>query len=206
MASITTEPNTRLRLTVRPGAANLFNVLFQSGFKVRAGLGTSIETFLSERLGLDKEYVQNRIQTVFMNNKAVDDPATATITEGAGLALSAALPGLVGATLRKGGYYAAMREGISHGAETTKASGGDAWVRVKLFNLVAKDLGAALLERGIYVESGSLEDFFKNQSPEFWAGCRQIELDGQPLDVEDLQRIAWKEIDDPVFLEVHQAG
>ncbi|MBI4776293.1 MAG: hypothetical protein HY788_19280 [Deltaproteobacteria bacterium] len=206
MASIPAESTVTLSVTVRPGSSGLFNPLLQSGFKVRAALGSTIETFLRERLGLDKEYVQNRIQTVFMNNKAVDDPAKATITEGAVLALSAALPGLVGATLRKGGYYAAMREGISYGAATTQASGGDTWVRVKLFNLVAKDLGAAFLERGMYVEGASLDDFFERQSPDFWSGCRRIELDGRALSAEELRRIIWKDRKAPVLLKVLQEG
>jgi len=206
MASIPSESGASLTLTVEPGLAGHFHSLFQSGFKVRAVVGMTIETFMCERLGLDKEYVQNRVQTVFMNNKTVDDFAAATITEGAGLALSAALPGLVGATLRKGGYYAAMRQGISYGVETEKPSGRETWVRVKLFNLVAKDLGAALLERGIYVETESLDEFLGHQSPEFWSGCRRIELDGRPSSAEDLRRIPWKDRKGLVLLKVLQAG
>ena len=65
-------------------------------------------------LGLSPEYVDKRIQTLFLNGKAIDNPDTALLKEDSTLALSAAMPGLLGATLRKGSYYARMRNEISY--------------------------------------------------------------------------------------------
>lgn len=54
-------------------------------------------------LGLPHFYVEERIQTLLLNGLAVDDPDTAVLESGARLALSAAMPGVLGATLRRGG-------------------------------------------------------------------------------------------------------
>jgi hypothetical protein len=60
------------------------------------------------------------------------------------------MPGLVGATLRRGGYYAAMRAAITQGAERASEIGpGGILVRVKLFNLLVPELGPVLLARGV---------------------------------------------------------
>ena len=64
------------------------------------------------------------------------------------LALSAAMPGLVGATLRRGGTYAAMRAAITRAAERGAAAAREEpLVRVKLFNLLIDELGPLLLAR-----------------------------------------------------------
>lgn len=124
--------------------------LFQQGIRVRVAAGTSVRDFLVDGLGVDPEYVRSRITTVFLNGSVVDDMDTARLHEGSRLALSAAMPGLVGATLRKGGYYAAMRAAITLTAERGPATGDGTVVQVsvKLFNLLIGELGPALLAHG----------------------------------------------------------
>ena len=43
------------------------------------------------------------------------------------LALSAAMPGLVGATMRRGGYFAGLRANISHRDQDRRFKGESAW-------------------------------------------------------------------------------
>ncbi|HXE98541.1 MAG TPA: hypothetical protein VN642_19215, partial [Dongiaceae bacterium] len=76
--------------------------------------------------------------------------------------LSAAMPGLVGATMRRGGFYAALRRGISHAAESKTAAGECGTVRLKLFNLLLTELGPLVLARGIILEQGELKDLLQS--------------------------------------------
>ena len=81
---------------------------------VKVRVGESIRSLLSEQFGLTQEYVKNRIQTAFLNGKPVDDFDTAVVGEGSVLTLSGALPGLAGATLRKGGFFSSLRASLSY--------------------------------------------------------------------------------------------
>ena len=106
----------RLALTLVPGGpeqAGRFFPLLQQGFTVRARTGCSIRELLCGQFGIDPDYLKQRITTIFLNGKAIDDPESSRVADGATLALSAAMPGLVGATMRRGGYYAAMRGAIA---------------------------------------------------------------------------------------------
>ena len=125
--------------------------LFQQGVRLRVAAGASVSDFLVDELGVDPEYVRSRITTVFLDGSVVDDMETAWLHQGSRLALSAAMPGLVGATLRKGGYYAAMRGAITltEEQEVTPAAGQRVEVTVKLFNLLIEELGPQLLAHGI---------------------------------------------------------
>jgi len=71
-------------------------------------VGCSIRDLLCGQLALQDEYLDNRIHTFFLNGKAVDDVDSTLVTGGAVLALSSAMPGIMGDCLRKGGLYALM--------------------------------------------------------------------------------------------------
>lgn len=117
----------------------------------------SLMTVMEEDLHLDRDYIRRRIQTITLNHQPVDDPATALVPDGAFISISGAMPGLVGAILRKGGYYAAMRDSISCAScEGAKRNTHMGHVTVKLFNLVLKDQAAAFLCRGIGVSGSAL--------------------------------------------------
>ena len=118
------------------------------------GLPRSVLEFLVEDLGLTPEYVRQRITTVFLDGQVVDVLEDAALREGSRLALSAAMPGLVGATLRRSGPYAAMRAEITRPAEheVHVCSAATTVVEVKLFNLLIDEIGPVLLERGVLLE------------------------------------------------------
>jgi hypothetical protein len=130
-----------------PAAVTAF---LQEGVRVRAGSGESVHAFLTARLGVPAEYVAGRISTVFLDGQVVDDLHAAMLSDGSLLALSAAMPGLVGATLRRGGHYSAMRAEITRPARppTLAHAGETALVRVRLFNLLIEEIGPLLLEHG----------------------------------------------------------
>jgi hypothetical protein len=72
------------------------------------------------------------------------------------------MPGLVGATMRRGGFYAALRQGISHLENNVTTVGECGTVRLKLFNLLLAELGPLVLARGLILEPVELADLLKN--------------------------------------------
>lgn len=140
---------------------------------VPAGAPRTLRHFLLEVLGLTPAYAEERVQTILLDGLVVDGLDT-PLYPGARLALSAAMPGVVGATLRKGGHYAPMRAGITLGqgdprpdvlapdmlapdmlASDTLAPDTPApdaqgfWVELRCFNDIAREVGPALLRRGV---------------------------------------------------------
>jgi len=137
---------------------HVFKALLQRGVGIPDGTGVRVREFLQETLGIDAAYVEERLQTVFLDGQPVDDFDRAVVRPGAVLALSGAMPGLVGATMRRGGYYARMREGITH-AETDTADGGGhkSFVVVKLFNRPLADLAETLAARPLLVPADAID-------------------------------------------------
>jgi hypothetical protein len=192
----------RLSLVVESRWLPKFYYLLQLGFGLHVQLGGSVQELLNQQLGLDSEYVAGRISTVFLDGRPVDNLEAALIREGATLALSAAMPGLVGATLRRGGYYAVLRSSITHVADTGSASQQLGTITVKLFNLLQNDLGPLFLERGILVQSAALLDFFARQNADFWHACLRLNLDGSPIAASVLMSGAWPAPGQVVVLSV----
>jgi hypothetical protein len=146
-------------LVLPPSAVGELSALLQRGVAIPARTECSVQSFLVEQLGIDPGYVKARITTVFLDGKVVDALDAVNVHDGSLLALSAALPGLVGATLRMGGAYSAMRSAISRAADAPGASpatGARGLVRVKLFNLLIGELGPVLLRHGILLEPSEL--------------------------------------------------
>jgi hypothetical protein len=146
-----------------------------------ARVGCSVETFLMEELGARPDTIE-KIQSIFLDGNPVDDLAAAVIKDGSVLALSAAMPGLVGATLRRGGTYSSFRNTITYHETTAQCVSGEGLVQIKLFNLLMDELGRGLLRRGVFVQSSTLAKFLAEQPQDFWQGCRQVLLDGKTLE------------------------
>ena len=187
-----------LSITVR--SPSCFFSMLSAGFSVTAKAGCSINDFLDQNYGLSEAYIDDRIQTIFLNGKAVDDSRTARLQEGNILALSAAMPGMVGSTFRKGGVFAGMRSQISHVTDT--AADGDRQIRIKLklFNLIAKELGPAILQKGIYLEGIVFQEFLQRNSEAFKEECLAISLNDAETSVAGLLDINWKNTE--IFLQV----
>jgi hypothetical protein len=118
---------------------------------------TRLKSFLCDQIGIRPEYLEHRIQTILVNGRAIDEVQKIQIADGDVVALSAAMPGLVGTTLRMGSHLAEMRHDITHCEETTltkeKQKG---VVTLKLFNLVAKEIGPKLLDGPILLKQKDL--------------------------------------------------
>jgi len=189
---------TELRLHLEKSLIPSFFRLLQKGFRVKTQPGRSVKSFLCEQLGLSPEYVEKRIQTLFLDGKPVDDKDSATIRNGSTLALSAAMPGLIGAVLRSGGFFASMRSTISHREETKVEGSQEGMVSLKLFNLLLREIGPAFLEKGIWIHGRDLQNFIEGKLDDFSTGCKKAILDDKEVDLKTLHEMKWA--DKNVFL------
>jgi hypothetical protein len=178
---MTTETPHRLTLTIAAGSLSRFLPLLGQGIRVTGDRGGSVEQFIRRECGISADYLNERIQTVFLNGKAIDDLHSAEVADGATLALSAAMPGLAGAVLRRGGAYAAMRRQISHEGRGETAGGSAVRVRVKLFNLVAQERGPDFLGRGVCLSAADLKEFLDRLGPGLNSICRAAQWQGRPV-------------------------
>jgi len=147
-----------LTLNLPAEQLNIFFPLLQKGITVPATVGCTLKSLLTEQFLIPAEYVTDRITTIFMDNHPVDDLDRTIIQNGSRVSLSAAMPGLVGATMRRGGFYAALRQGISHLLESDTTDDSCGTIRLKLFNLLLAEIGPLLLARGLILEREELDE------------------------------------------------
>ena len=193
-------PGVNLLLVVKDKMVPIFFQLLGHGFNLKVQTGCSVKELLCRQFGIPEDYLAERIQTIFLNAKVVDDVSSATVNEGCTLALSGAMPGLVGAILRSGGFYASMRSQISYDQNNLSSSPIAGKITLKLLNLVVKELGPAFLEKGIWFNGGKLQEFIKHHLEELKAGGAANELDGKPVETNSLLGLDWN--DKTVFLQV----
>lgn len=172
--------------------------LFGRGVAVDVSTGCSIQDMVCQQLGIAPNYLAHEIQTIFLDGRAVDAIDTAIVAAGSVLALSAAMPGLVGATMRRGGHYATLRGNVTYSGPGDACAPGEAGtVLVKLFNQVARDLGKDFLHRGVWVEGDRFADFIGAQSP---GAIATLILDGSAARFAAVLSVDW--CDRAVFLSM----
>ena len=180
--------------------------ILQNGFMVRAQVGCSIKEFLCQQQKLSQEYITKRISTIFLDGKPVDDIDSAVIQDGSTLALSGAMPGLVGAVMRRSSFYASFRSSITYKKGDNVSQHEEGMVRLKLFNMVMKELGPDFLEKGIFIRTSDLSGFLVNQWDDFPRGCRDVLLNGEPVEPHRLKDEKFAFPNDRVFLTVKAVG
>jgi hypothetical protein len=190
-----------IRLHFGKDPIGFFFPLLQKGFQIEIE-SDNLNHLLSERCGLGPEEVKGRIQTLFLNGKPVDDFTTTHVQDGDCLALSAAMPGLVGATMRSGGVLAGFRRSISHCEKAPQSAPREGLLSVKLFNLLIKEMGPRFLRKGILVDVGELGILFNTISDLDWKSCRRAALNSQKIDADSLAKMQWSKEDGFIRLEV----
>lgn len=160
--------------------------LLQQGFEVQITTNSTVWSVLCRDLGLPPEYVETRIQTVFIDGQPVDSLDQGRVAAGATLALSAAMPGLVGAILRRGSFYAAMRREITYRDEEQDSPAEPGLINLKLFNLLAAELGPHLAARGIWLPCRRWKEFLEYCPPDSWAGLLLIRWNGREVSLAEL--------------------
>ena len=167
----------------------VFASLMQRGVFIRLARRATLWSLLCQDLELEAGFVEQRISTIFLNGRPVDT-LEAKLRQGDILALSAAMPGLVGATMRRGGLVATLRSNISHREEGGREEGGrEGIILVKLFNTLIPVLGPLLLKRGVLVERDALNDYFR--IPGFGERCQRVILNGEEVDPAQAGGLSW---------------
>ena len=186
------QPLTHLLLTVSNDLLDSLCLLTGGGFEVHVRFGCSVTELLCGQLGIDADYLAGRIQTILLNGKAVDDPATAIVSPGSTLALSAAMPGIAGAMLRRGSHYAPMRSPISHDSGTAPPpSARQGHVAIKLFNMLQRELGPHFLRSGVRVAGHAVDTFLHRRPDAFRIGVIRAEIDGNLLSPDAVLDVKW---------------
>jgi len=157
--------------------------MLQAGFFVEAAVGESIASLLERLPGFSADYIVHRIQTVFFNGDAIDDLSLPLTGSSPVIALSAAMPGLAGAILRKNSPAAPLRK--AHSRAATAAAGTTVTVLVKLFNTLAIDRGPALFRSGVRIKAADLAGFLSLR-PSLLKKLRVIRLDDAPVSTDEL--------------------
>jgi hypothetical protein len=152
--------------------------LIQKDCFVKIETGNSLRNVLCEQFAITPEYVKSEIKVFFLDNSPVDDLDEAIIKDGATVALSAAMPGLVGASMRQGGL-SWMRSGITYHEDGQDQGKSRGVIQLKLFNKVMADLGESFLRRGVYVKAGILAANLARFSADFWQEFGEITKNGE---------------------------
>ena len=190
----------KLSLTLEKTLIPIFYQLLSKGFIIYAQAGCTIKELLCGQLGIKDDYLDERIQTIFLDNKTVDDVDSSVIRKESILALSAAMPGILGATLRKGGKYAPMRRQISHDKDIASDTNKKGELTIKLFNLIVRELGPLFLAHGIRVMGEDFFDIVARNENVLMAGCKKAVEDDNQIDPEKLMDVEWK--GKQVFLQI----
>lgn len=172
----------QLEITFAPPLPAFLVGLFHKGVSLPARVPMSLDRFLGEELGLDEEAVA-RAATVFLDGHPVDDSAQAMVEDGACLALGTAMPGLVGIAMRKGSPVGGFRSSITCPPSTKTTSSlahclGPGLVTVRLFNFLAREIGPALLAKGILTTGDTLLEAFPDAGTD---PLLLIHLEGEAL-------------------------
>jgi len=199
-----------LDLTAPASVWSRLVLMLQSGFQVRVQVGGNVRELLCNQLGLPSDYVEDRIRTLFLDGRPVDDMDQAIVEDGSVLGLSGALPGLVGATMRRGGYYGCLRDSITYRPATATPAEKDGppvgIITVKLFNLVLKDLGPHFLSRGVLLTAEAVESFFRSQPADFWAATVTVRIDGERIPAPTSRWQPWLRLAGTIRLHVTAAA
>lgn len=175
----------QLKLTLNPNLISAFSLLLQRGVWLSVTTGCSVMNLLTSQLGIAEVYVLDRITTLFLDGKAIDDLTSSMVNDGSTLALSTAMPGLVGSTMRRGGHLAAMRGEITYHSPAV-VSTGSGTVKIKLFNMLMKEVGPLLLERGIFLSGMEMIRVLTEGASLFPDGCDSATLNNRPYPCTEL--------------------
>jgi hypothetical protein len=195
----------QVKIAVDKDGLSAFFLLLQQKFMVKARVGISVRRLLCESFGLDPAYVEGRIQTIFLDGQPVDNLDRAVVRDGATLAVSAAMPGLVGAVMRAGGPLSPFRSTISYRGDAADIKPGEGIVSLKLFNLLTRELGPGFLKRGILIRGAELGDYLKALPARVHPHITAARVNGSPVAVENLVERDWAATNGIVGLTVEGA-
>ena len=157
---------------------------------------------LSEQLGFDTDYIENRIKTLFLDGRVVGDINSTIINDGATLALSAALPGLAGATFRRSEDKKPDQSKINK--KKIKGSGERGIITIKFFNLVLREVASKIIKSGFLVSKKDLSVFLAGKDTKFINACKSFKIDSKSVTMEAILNTTSSDESELVMLHVIQ--
>jgi hypothetical protein len=131
--------------------SRILSPILQKGIMVKTLTGVTVRRLLEDELKLSHNIIDNQIATVFLDGRPVDNIDSAIVKDNSEIALSGAMPGFVGATMRRGGFYSAMRAGITHTDENLAIETHHGLVKIKLYNSLIDLIGPILFSSGFFL-------------------------------------------------------
>jgi len=199
-----TNENDRLTFDLDRQGVQPFIPLLRSGFTWPFERGRSLREILLEA-GIPEEAIESRLQTVFINGSPVDSLDDPVFGPEARLALSAAMPGLFGASMRRAGYYAGLRESISclaAGRAGSSESGLQGRLFIRLLNFTATEMGPYFLCRGVGLQAGQLAELLSELPAGFWSACKTARAGGVQIEAKPRALQEWLAGRSEVVLQV----
>ncbi|MBM9617018.1 hypothetical protein JWJ90_22420 [Desulfobulbus rhabdoformis] len=154
MTTVTSSPC--LELEVSPDMLTGFASLLQHGVLFPIERPIPLLSFLVTLPGFTAEYIEENVQTIFINGVAADS-LQQEMVDGTTVALSAAMPGLAGAIFRRQGVHGSLRS--KQLSEVTHSTTEGGHLTLKFFNSIALDRVEDLLAGGIQISGKALGNF-----------------------------------------------
>lgn len=169
-----------------------FTTLLQSGIYLEGKQGETIGGLLTALPGFTEEYVNQRVQTIFLNGLPADDLQQRLFGTEAVIALSAAMPGLAGAIFRKDGVHASLRTETAPNLSQTNQVAQPMTIRLKLFNMITMERGARILGDGCVIMASALGKFLARRPP-LLSTIKTITINGRATDPHTLTSLLQSE-------------
>ena len=189
----------QLTLLIPTHAIERFTTLLQAGVIVEMDHPTSIGEFLLTLPGFSQQYIAERVETIFLDGLPVDDLSRIITGSHPVLAISAAMPGLAGAIFRKNSFHATLRTTDGESRENDLQEEGTVSVLLKLFNIVARERGGALLSNGCLISVDTLLKFIRYR-PQLFSEVLHCSYDDKVSKISELQDRL--QLTDIIFLRV----
>lgn len=156
------------------------------GFALRVPKTMYIRELLTAFAGLEPDYVEDRIQAIFVDGHPVDDIDTAPVRLLQELSLSSAMPGVAGIVMGRANAFAVYRRDITYHAEADGEEQGPGLILMRLFNFIAFEAGHYFLALGAGLDRRTWQQFTSDIGPSFWEPVVRAELDGESMDADGL--------------------
>jgi len=138
-----------------------FATLLQSGVYLETVTGKPILDLLKTLPGFTESYIDEEVQTIFINGTAIDDVHAPLTEDQTVIAVSASMPGLSGAIFRKNSIHSHLRsvqQDVDADFKVDRIT-----VKVKLFNSIARDQARMLFTQGVNLQTKSLIDYLQTR-------------------------------------------
>lgn len=161
--------------------------LLSGGVEVELTVNIDVRTLVTRELGMEDDYLENRIRTVFLDGSPVDDVDEAIVRPGQQLTLCTALPGAMGICMRRNSPLKAYRPGITHCEDCDQLVDPEPGkITLKYFNFIAREQGAKLLAHGVVLPAQTLLDHLGGRDELFWKDLVSVHINKTAVRPEEL--------------------